>query len=323
MRRLVIALLAMSVTQVAFAWSEAGHKIIASIAFRQLTPDQQNTIAAILKHHPRFAEDFQSKMPDELKTEAEQNEWLFQQAAIWPDLARGLSGEAKKFNHPSWHYINVPSFLTPDDKNEMEATVKVNQSLDPPAAEQEDMNVVQTIRLARRLLTDKQTPDEKKAVMLCWIFHDVGDIHQPLHASALFAEKLFPIGDKGGNAIKTEQRQNLHAVWDQFLGNRANFRTARNRAIEIVNDPVQKKIGTDAASKLDEKVWMDESHTLAESTAYDSEVVGYLRGYVTETQAPPIKLTERYLKEGGRVSEQRVIEAGYRLGAVLKEVADK
>jgi hypothetical protein len=183
------------------------------------------------------------------------------------------------------------------------------------------MNVIQAIRLARRLLADANTPDDKKAIWLCWVFHDVEDIHQPLHSSALFSKNLYPTGDKGGNSIKTDQRQNLHAVWDQFLGNRADFRIARNRAIALVIDHEQSQIGAAAADKLDEKVWMDESHALAESSAYDSEVTGYLRGYATEKEAPPIQLTERYLKEGGRVSERRVVEAGYRLGAVLQQVA--
>lgn len=320
MRRLTSMILLLVLTAPAFGWSEAGHKIIGSIAFRQLTPDQQAKVVAILKSHPRWEEDFKSKMPAELITETEQNEWAFQQAAIWPDMARGFQGDARKFNHPSWHYINLPIYLTDADRT-MDA--KVNTSFDPPAAIQEDMDVVQAIRFARRLLVDQETVDADKAVLLCWIFHDVGDIHQPLHSCALFAKTLFPSGDRGGNSIKTDQRQNLHAVWDQFPGNRASFREARNKAIAIVSDSEQTKIGNDAASRLDEKTWLDESYALAESTVYDSEVTGFLRGYAAENDAPALTLTERYLKQGGAVSEKRVVEAGYRLGAVLKQISEK
>ena len=42
--------------------------------------------------------------------------------------------------------------------------------------------------------------------------------------------------------------------------------------------------------------WLNESHSLAESTVYDSEVTGYLRGYVDKAEAPPLHLSERYLK---------------------------
>jgi hypothetical protein len=321
MRKLFVAalLIAATCSQV-LAWSEAGHKIIGSIAFRQLTPDQQAKIVAILKNHPRWDEDFQSKMPDELTTETEKNEWIFQQAAVWPDMARSFKDDAKQFNHPTWHYIDLPTYLTPDDQSALEGTLKENISLEAPAQEQENLNVVQAIRLARKLLADKDTPDAKKAVMLCWVFHDVGDIHQPLHSTALYSKNLFPTGDKGGNMIKTDQRQNLHAVWDQFLGVRAPFRTAHNRAIKLVNDPDSSQLGSRAAIQLDEKTWLDESHELAESTAYDSEVTGFLRGFVNETEAPPIHLTERYLKTGGNLAERRVVQAGYRLGAVLKTI---
>src|SRR5262249_3811887 len=150
----------------AFAWSETGHKVIGSIAFRQLAPEQQAAIVAILKNHPRWDEDFKSKMPADLTTDAEQYEWVFQQAAVWPDMARGFQGDARSFNHPTWHYINVPIYLTDGDRT---IDTKVNTSLDPPSAVQEDMNIVQAIRLARRLLSDKQTADADKAVLLCWI----------------------------------------------------------------------------------------------------------------------------------------------------------
>ncbi len=324
MRRLGLALSLMALCSQALAWSEAGHKIVGSIAYRQLTAEQQAKLVAILKKHPRWDEDFKSKMPEELTTEAEQNEWIFQQAAVWPDIARGFQGEARKdFTRGPCAYIDLPTFLTPEDQAALEGTLKENISLDPPETEQENMNVVQTLRLARRLLADKSTPDEKKAVMLCWIMHDVGDIHQPLHSTALYSKNLFPTGDRGGNSIKTDQRQNLHAVWDQFLGVRAPFRTAHNRAIKVGNDPELSRIGTDAATTLNEKNWLDESHELAESTVYDSEITGFLRGYIGEKEAPPIHLTERYLKTGGNLAERRVVQAGYRLGAVLKTIADE
>jgi S1/P1 Nuclease len=303
------------------AWSEAGHKIIASIAFRQLTPRQQARIVAILKKHPRYAEDFAGKMPEELTTEAEQNEWIFQQAAIWPDLARGFRGDDNKAYHrPTWHYINIPHFLTPEDQTAMESSLKLNTSLDPPDEEKDDLNVVQAIRLARRLSADSKTADEKKAVMMCWIFHDIGDIHQPLHSSALFSKNLFPTGDRGGNSIKTDQRQNLHALWDQLLGDRAEFHKARNRAIELVNDEDKSKLGFQAAKQLDEKTWLDESHELAVSAAYGPEVSGHLRSVVDQTEAPPLRLSETYLKAAGGIAEERVVQSGYRLGEVLKQI---
>src|SRR5262245_58446176 len=92
----------------AMAWSDAGHKIIASIAFNRLTPEEREKVVAILREHPRFKADFTDKMPADLADD-DKNEWIFQQAAVWPDIARGFRGEDARFHHSTWHYINLPS----------------------------------------------------------------------------------------------------------------------------------------------------------------------------------------------------------------------
>src|SRR3954463_3396566 len=72
------------------AWNATGHRIIASIAFRQLTASQQAKVADMLARHPRFAQDFAEQMPDDVRSSdaAAKNEWSFQQAAVWPDMVR-------------------------------------------------------------------------------------------------------------------------------------------------------------------------------------------------------------------------------------------
>mmetsp|Transcript_28479 Transcript_28479/g.32571 ORF Transcript_28479/g.32571 Transcript_28479/m.32571 type:complete len:102 (-) Transcript_28479:132-437(-) len=48
----------------------------------------------------------------------------------------------------------------------------------------------------------------------------VEDLHQPLHAAALYSE-LFPSGDLGGNLFKVSyldsKIRNLHQLWDSCL----------------------------------------------------------------------------------------------------------
>ena len=107
------------------------------------------------------------------------------------------------------------------------------------------------------------------------------------------------------------------------MGVRTTLTTAHNRAAKIANDPELDALGKRAAVDLDEAVWLEESHKAAEGFVYDDEVLGYLRGYADKTEAPPIHLTERYLKIGGDVAEKRVTQAGYRLGAVLKQLAQE
>jgi hypothetical protein len=310
----------------ALAWSGPGHKIIASIAFRQLGADEQDKVVAILKEHPRFAEDFEAEMPDDVRAgdEATQNEWLFQQAAIWPDMLRSGPAERRAFHRSQWHYINLPHFLNDAARSQMEGRISVNLALDPPPGATlatRDMNAIQVIGFARKECADPDADAATRAVLLCWMFHNIGDIHQPLHSTALFSRRLFSDGDRGGNAVLTRQAGNLHSLRDRFPGGTANFRTARNRAIEALANPDLTALGVVAADVLDEKEWVTESHYLAVVAAYDPEVMVALRamedGAGTVAQ---IELSEDYLRAGGRIANRRVVQAGYRLGAVLKEM---
>ena len=156
--------------------------------------------------------------------------------------------------------------------------------------------------------------------MMAWLFHLIGDIHQPLHSSALFSQKLFPDGDRGGNDIKTRQRGNLHSLWDGFLGGKVSVREAHQDALNLIANPEMAALGEKAARRLDEKDWLDESRELAVNVAYGPEVIGFLRNLEDEgKEIQPLTLVET---AGGAVSKKRVVEAGYRLAAVLKQILD-
>src|SRR5262245_4093128 len=89
------------------AWHDGGHQIVASIAFKRLTTQEQTKIANLLKNHPRFDDDFKPQMPSAIAAanKATQNEWIFMRAAIWPDVARKLPDPIKDdFHRPEWHF---------------------------------------------------------------------------------------------------------------------------------------------------------------------------------------------------------------------------
>jgi hypothetical protein len=323
MRRLALAatLLVVLSSQV-LAWSDAGHKIVASIAFRQLTPNGQAKVVELLRNHPRFADDFAGQMPADTPDEGK-SEWFFQQASVWPDIARGFRGDDVKYNHGTWHYINLPSFLDDTERQALAGKLTVNISLEPPASPEEKMNAIQTIRLSQVMLADPKVENREKAIMLTWLFHVVGDIHQPLHSTAMFSRKLFPDGDRGGNQIPTAQRNNLHALWDGFPGGKADLAAARNDAIRFIADADLADLGQNSAKQLDEEVWLNESHDLCGSRVYDAEVLAYLRDRESADQKlEPLKLSEDYLRAGGRICTRRVVQAGYRLGAILKSIVE-
>src|SRR5262249_11482782 len=94
----------------ALAWNAFGHKVVAEIAWQQLTPEQRRPIVELLRRHPNFDRDFYDKMPDEMLSaeKAEQDHWIWLQAATWPDLIRKT-----ELDRPSWHYVDFPIFLDP------------------------------------------------------------------------------------------------------------------------------------------------------------------------------------------------------------------
>ncbi len=56
----------------------------------------------------------------------------------------------------------------------------------------------------------------EKSLLIRYLIHVLGDIHQPLHASTLVNDQ-FPDGDQGGNLflIKYSQNiENLHKLFD-------------------------------------------------------------------------------------------------------------
>ena len=83
--------------QPAMAWSECGNHVIAVLAFDLMEPDKQYRILEILKHHPRFAEDFKS--PGSPKLAGEVADWQIERAGYLPDVAC----HQPDFNHPNWH----------------------------------------------------------------------------------------------------------------------------------------------------------------------------------------------------------------------------
>lgn len=320
------ALVLMSCCGEARAWSQAGHKIAASIAYRLVTPERRKEIADLLRQHPRYNEDFAAKMPKDLPEESV-DEWLWQQASYWPDLCRGFPDDLKAiYHHGTWHYCNRPLFLTPADRAAMEPTLTVNLKTDIPGDLEGrlGMNILQAIEFNEAQALDANVPAAERAIAICWLLHLAGDIHQPLHSVSMFSEQLFPSpleGDRGGNLVLTKQRERLHGLWDSFPGGDVQFKTAMQRALTWMNDDEYRQPAEKAAEELSSLAWFDESHELARDYGYNEEVTTFLKQIdpaLPPEERPKLELSEDYLKTGGIISRQRVVTAGFRLGKLLK-----
>jgi len=233
----------------ALAWNNLGHKVVAEIAWQQLEPEQRKSIVETLRRHPKFDRDFVSKMDDNSLTgdKAIEDHWIFLHAATWPDIIR----DDKEYDRPDWHYIDLPTFLDLSDKSAFAGKLPVNISTEfPSAIPQKEFNAVQAIQLCKAMLASKAGPDVK-AMAYCWLMHLVGDIHQPLHCTALFSVEHFPKGDKGGNYIKVQRGKNLHSLWDGLLGRQYYLRDVVKVAAELSDKPKNANIWESAGKETD------------------------------------------------------------------------
>ena len=87
-------------------------------------------------------------------------------------------------SHPLWHFVDFP--FKPEGEPESLHTI-------PPL----HPNVLTAIAENERVA--KSEP-ERRGITLTWLFHLVGDIHQPLHDVQLFTRE-YPDGDRGGSNI--------------------------------------------------------------------------------------------------------------------------
>jgi hypothetical protein len=300
-------------------WSEGGHHVIAELAFSLLSEGEQQQLVAILAEHPRFAEDF--KTPDAITDSKEIHRWMLGRAGYWPDVAR----KQPLFDRPTWHYELGSSLVIGD---ETKTAVPQRPGALPEAAtlQTQELHISQAVELCRKALRDKQRPASERALAICWLAHLVADAHQPCHAGSLYTDSLFTEadGDRGANRIFTQQKRNLHAAWDQALGEKFSPRGLRRRMNAAQSSQELIQIGKDSIAKpnsLCVQSWLDESRELAVKHVYTDEVLTWVNAQkdLDSAKRQPLSLSLSYLRNMGVVSQRRAVEAAYRLSAVWKE----
>jgi len=344
-RRLIRTLLAAVLVTTALwpgaarAWHESGHRIVARIAWDELTPAQQATVADLLARHPRFAEDFVARMPAAIKglaeTDAKRRQWLFMHASIWPDLIKeevkslgkqlAAAGgperatlerrfaDAKQYDNGSWHYDNKPIFVDP--------YAMPGQAAPDPRT----VGIQQALPAVLREFADPNLPAERRAVALAWLIHLLGDSHQPLHAAAIFSAIHLPQGDLGGNrlGVTTPAARaaptNLHMLWDGLFGADVQTEPAQKKAIVTAHPrrTLQSELAVPAGSTLEWRIdrWLDESYRAADAVVYTPGIRAALLTPlpVGVTTPPPVALDSSYLQTAKQTATKRAALAGYRL----------
>ena len=279
------------------AWSEETHMTTGAIAFDTLVkikPDTLNIIEDIITAHPHYDELLANTAKLEGKARLRM---MMQWMARWPDDIRGT-----QYSRPEWHtelrVVYGRTWLWPFR----------NQS----ALEGLDINY--------RLLADRKSSKEQKAIALCWLLHVIGDIQQPLHAGHQMTS-IFPSTDEAGllayiRKASDGRRINLHQYWDKILDESGPVTATSDKWASLLQKQWvygPKTMTTYKGSAQQQfSNWLDESAILARKVAYSGS---YLKASSDRDDAPKITLREQ--KVAVELSKRRVATGGYRIADTL------
>jgi hypothetical protein len=291
----------------AYSWNNTGHMVAARLAWQKLDQAQKDKAVQILKKHPHYVEFLSADRPNGFT----EPEWVFLRAATWPDWVR--NHHKREYHHATWHYINYP-FILPDSG--------IDPSSHQPPADQE--NVVRQLGMAVKKI--KNGTQEDQAEYLCWLLHLGGDIHQPLHATALFS-KQFPDGDRGGNLAyivlhEGANKTQLHPMWDGLLG-KSTAASAIGKVVQDVNAMIEADpdlIKGDLENNKTFESWAKESFEVAKKQAYRDGKLPLGDG---DEDASDIAVAPAdYVKNAGQTARIQIAKAGARLATTIANVLE-
>jgi hypothetical protein len=174
MSRIPAAMLAAVFSVPALAWGPTGHRLVAGLAERELTPAALSTAQRLL---------------------AVTGDGSLADIANWADDLRADRAQRTAWRATAkWHYVNFSS----------------SRCRYEPARDCRDgACAVAAIERYARILGDTSRPDAERAEALRFLVHFVADVHQPLHAGYR-ADR----GGNRYQVQLHDRATNLHAVWD-------------------------------------------------------------------------------------------------------------
>jgi hypothetical protein len=299
------------------AWNAAGHRTVAELVWRQMRPAEREAASALLRQHPHYHRLLAVDVPARLNT----NEWVFLNAAVWPDWVRpARPGQppkpesVTKYNtYP--HGIELP-FVRSSDVG------KVSLEKFPVAKP-----IIQTaLSNSIATLKNRNASAHDRAVSLCWALHLCGDLHQPLHVATLVTPDK-PGGHAAGGDLVVRDRHgkqiDLHALWDQLPGVDFSYKAVAALADQLASAPELQPIGLNEYQEHRPiPAWAQESFLLAVNSAYAENRIQFVDaadvrcGKVPASAIPT--LNDDYLRDARQIARRRLALAAWRLRDELK-----
>lgn len=292
LRSILAVALVLATPATTFGWNYTGHRIIASIAYRQLDEATRRKVAERLRAHPAHDQLWAGRRTngdDEMLN-------LFWNASVFPDDAR--SEPWRRYGRPAAHYVNF----------------RIRGGVAEPPLEGE--NILNSYVAHLKEIRDPRTPAADRALHLSWVFHQAGDVHQPLHAVARFSAAL-PGGDRGGNEVafpnpraRGDRGNNLHAYWDDLLGTDDQPAAVERVAAELMAEHPADRFAVEIG-RTNVGQWAEEGVEVALKTVYND-----LDPEITRFVDRPVG----YEADAVRAARRRAALAGYRLADELERL---
>ncbi|MEP1304622.1 MAG: S1/P1 nuclease [Balneola sp.] len=287
----------------AISWNSTGHRVIAAIAWENLSSSAKTNIMNILKQAPE-----DSDLMDLYDKDSEHaDKYYFMNAAYWPDIVRDRDEKTRydKYHKGPWHYVGTYWKQTDEGPVDAEGFV-------------DDEHIVERITHFRETLGDPRVSNGDKAVQIAWILHLVGDIHMPLHNTSRITDET-PDGDRGGNSFELSDSWpwNLHAYWDGII-DVANPKADGDDDFDyyLANaEMIEKKHPQSEFKGLVElqnsTKWNNEGKQITMNNLYPE--------YLNENQQPPAK----YKEMAYEIAQKRIALSGYRMAEFLNNIFGK
>lgn len=204
--------------------------------------------------------------------------------ANWSDFVRS---DPAWSHADTWHYMSIGDTQTFDSYKHPESG-----------------DILTALAKFEAVLRDPKANKVAKREALAFYVHLLGDLHQPLHVGRK--------DDRGGNDIKVYwfyELSNLHRVWDTQIIEYQML--SYTEYVAFISNPKSKQ--QQAWGTGDYISWAKESQALR-AQVYDF-------GKQSEPEMPT--LGYQYIFNNKALVEQRLVQAGVRLGYMLEQIFGK
>lgn len=317
----------------ALAWDHPGHMTTGAIAYEEVSrvrPELIDKIGMLFLAHPDIAPFWVAAGEGKGKERVRR---MFIECGRWADDAKFTPSD-----RPTWHTARW-AILADDAPPEARAAAALRG--DDPVGQ-----AIDALTLNYATLENSESTHAERALALCWMFHIVGDLHQPMHVSDLFSAD-FPTGNAAATLSYVDDpigdaTMPLHILWDSNV--------LRTPTLEVVTGVAQEypkkhprtsypELKAHPVGSADTFVhWAKESHQIARDWAYATptvadpdkdqdadklvkKMVNYILNGVSPVDEAP-EVAAEYWEKLQRTAERRITLAGYRIADLILAAAD-